>query len=139
MAKIHVMARCGMMFLALLLIACEGYTQVGSSTSSYQDANGGRIETTIQKANGTITEDIEVDSTGSLVLETDVTLSVGEGTYKIELLGEDGEVTLVLEARGGQAISGHGQMVTDAFGEASYRVTATEAEDVQYTLDYTFR
>jgi hypothetical protein len=30
-------------------------------------------------------------------------------------------------------------MVTDAFGEASYRVTATEAEDVEYTLDYTFR
>lgn len=139
MAKIRAMGLCGMMLLALLLVACEGYSQVGSSTKSYQDASGGRVETTIQKANGTITEDIEIDASESLILETDVTLSVGKGTYKIELLGADGEVTLTLEASDGQAVSGHGQMVTDTFGEASYRVTATEAEDVQYSLNYTFR
>ena len=30
-------------------------------------------------------------------------------------------------------------MVTDAFGEADYRVTAAEAEDVEYLIEYTFR
>lgn len=30
-------------------------------------------------------------------------------------------------------------MVTDAYGEAGYRVTATEAQDVDYQIDYTFR
>jgi hypothetical protein len=30
-------------------------------------------------------------------------------------------------------------MVTDGFGDASYRVTATEAEDVEYSIEYVFR
>jgi hypothetical protein len=48
-------------------------------------------------------------------------------------------VTATFEAGAGESISGQGWMVPDNFGEASYRLTATEAEDVEYRIDYTFR
>jgi hypothetical protein len=101
--------------------------------------SGGRITTSVSKANGTITEDIEVEGIADLILDATVTLSVGSGSFKIELFDEDDQVTLALEARDGQIVDGQGWMVTDAFGDASYRVTAVEAEDVEYTIEYTFR
>lgn len=85
------------------------------------------------------TQTIEVEGGEGLLLDSDVVLSVGSGTYKIELLGENDEVTLTLEAQGGQAASGHGQMVVDSLGNARYRVTATEAQEVEYSIDYVFR
>jgi hypothetical protein len=57
------------------------------------------------------------------VLETDVTLKVETGSFTIEL-GKDDEVTLLLPARDGETVSGHGQMVVDTFGEAGYRADA---------------
>ena len=107
--------------------------------TSHQGMNGGNLTTKIKKANGSIEEEIEVDGGPGLILDADVTLSVERGSFKIELLGENGQVTLTLEARDGQAVSGHGQMVVDTFDEANYRVTATEAENVEYTIEYTFR
>jgi hypothetical protein len=126
--------------LALLLTACEGYSQTGARSSHQQGINGGTVTAGARKANGSSTQDIELDEGGfsGPVLEADVTLTVGKGSFKIELLGEEEQVTLTLEARDGQTASGHGQMAVDSFGEASYRVTATEAEDVEYRIDYTF-
>jgi hypothetical protein len=129
----------GLALLVLFLAACEGYSQTGAQSSSRQNASGGVETVRISKANGSAEQEIEIESGGGLILEADVTLSVGKGTYRIELLDEEGQVTLSLEASDGQAVSGHGQMVADAFGEANYRVTATEAEDVEYTIEYTFR
>lgn len=125
--------------MALTLIACEGYTQTGASTQSHQDGSGGSVAARINKANGSATQTIEVEGGEGLLLDSDVVLSVGSGTYKIELLGENDEVTLTLEAQGGQAVSGHGQMVVDSLGNARYRVTATEAQEVEYSIDYVFR
>jgi hypothetical protein len=129
----------GLLALSLVLASCAGYTEMGAKTSSHQGMSGGDVTAEISKANGTAERDIEVTGTADLVMEVDVTLSVGKGSYKIELLGEDDQVTLALEARDGETVSGHGQMVPDSFGEASYRVTALEAEDVAYSLEYTFR
>lgn len=123
----------------LLLVACEGYSASGEQSSSYQNMSGGGVKVGVKRANGTSTKKIEATGTADLVLEAEVTLSVGKGSYKIELLGEGEEVTLSLEARDGQAVSGQGWMATDGFGEASYRVTAVEAEDVEYTIEYTYR
>jgi len=92
----------------------------------------------ISRANGTAEQNIEDAGNPGLEMEVDVTLAVGKGSYKIELLGKDDQVTLALEARDGETVSGHGQMVTDSFGEASYRVTAADAENVDYVLEYTF-
>lgn len=139
MHKVRVASLLGTMLLVLLLAACDSYTQVGSSTTSDMGPTGGSLHTKIGKANGTSEQSIETESSGGLILEADVTLSVGKGTFKIELLGEDDAVTLTLEASDGQTVSGQGQMVADAFGEATYRVTATEAENVEYTIEYTFR
>ena len=140
MKKAKLIAGLGLVaVLALMVIACEGYSQVGYSGSSHQTANGGNVKVSIKQANGSITEDIETDGTAGLVLHADVTLSVGAGSYKIELLGEDEEVTLVLEARDGETVSGQGWMATDGFGDASYRVTAVEAKDVEYSIEYVFR
>lgn len=139
MRRIIVVSLLGLVVLALFLTACEGYSQTGARTSSQQGANGGNLTTKANKANGTLEEAIEIEGGSGLILEADVTLSVEKGSFKIELLGEDGQVTLTLEARDGQAVSGHGQMVVDSFDEANYRVTATEAENVEYTIEYTFR
>lgn len=125
--------------LALALVACEGYTQTGASTQSRQTGSGGNLATRINKANGSAEQSIEVEDGEGLILDSDVVLSVGSGTYKIELLGENGQVTLTLEAQAGQTVSGHGQMIVDSFGAAKYRVTATEAQGVEYSIEYSFR
>jgi len=128
-----------LLVLSLVLISCAGYTETGAKTSSQQGMSGGNVIVEISKANGTIEKSIETEASAGLVMEVDVTLAVGKGSYKIELLGQDDQVTLALEGRDGETVSGHGQMVTDSFGEASYRVTAIEAENVAYALEYTFQ
>jgi hypothetical protein len=125
--------------LLLSLGACDSYSQTGVQSSSQQTMSGGKVTTRASKANGTITEEITVEGVADLILDASVTISVGAGSFKIELLGEDDQVTLALEARDGQTVDGQGWMVTDGFGEASYRVTAVESEDVEYTIEYTFR
>ena len=129
----------GLVALTVLLAACTGYTETGSSTSSHQGMAGGDETVQISKANGTSEKSIELEADDGLLMEVDVTLAVGKGSYKIELLDDNGEATMTLEAHDGQTVTGHGQMVTDAFGEASYRVTAVEAENVAYVLEYTFQ
>ncbi|MFC2029906.1 hypothetical protein ACFLWA_04155 [Chloroflexota bacterium] len=131
----------GLFVLALLLVACEGYSQSGVSSQTRSGLNGGEQRVRVGKASGTSEQDIEVEdgSSTDLVLETDVTLSVGKGMFRIELLGQDDQVTVELEARDGQTVSGRGQMVVDAFGDASYRVTAEDAENVEYTINWTYR
>ena len=128
-----------LLLAALLVVGCEGYTEMNSNTSEFHDGNGGEVTVSAGKANGASTRSIETVASGEATLDAAVVLKVGEGSFKIELLGENDEVTLVLEAQGPEAVSGIGSMVTDAFGEASYRVTAVEAEDVEYRIEYVFR
>jgi ABC-type glycerol-3-phosphate transport system substrate-binding protein len=125
--------------VVLLLAGCEGYTQMNSSSSEQHDAKGGKLTVAAGRANGTSTQTLETAASGEAILDATVVLELGQGSFKIELLGENDEVTMVLEAQGGQAVSGIGWMVTDAFGDASYRVTAVEAEDVEYRIEYVFR
>lgn len=138
MSKWKLVIVVSLLVLALLVAGCEGYTEMNSRSSEHQDGSGGRLSMSFGKANGTSTKDLETGASGA-ILDASVVLTVGKGSYKIELLGENDEVTLVLEAQGGEAVSGLGWMVTDSFGDASYRVTAVEAEDVEYTIEYTFR
>ena len=141
MRKIGAANMLGLLVLSLVLATCGGgaYIQSGAKTTSHQGAGGGDVTVEISKANGTAEQNIEVAGAADVEMEVDVTLAVGKGTYKIELLGKDDQVTLALEARDGETVSGHGQMVTDSFGEASYRVTAADAENVDYVLEYTVR
>ena len=139
MNKIGAVKVLGLLVLSILLATCAGYTETGAKTSSQQGSSGGSVIVEISKANGTSEKSIETGGSGGVVLETDLTLAVGKGSYKIELLGQDDQVTLALEARDGETVSGHGQMVTDSFGEASFRVTAVEAENVAYSLEYRFQ
>ena len=127
------------LLVVVLLAGCEGYTEMNSSSSEHHDASGGAVTVATGKANGTSTKDLETEASGEAILDATVVLKVGSGSYKIELLGENDEVTMVLDVQGGQALSGVGWMITDAFGDASYRVTAVEAEDVEYRIEYVFR
>ena len=140
MHKIGVANVLGCLVLSLVLAACGGggYTQSGAKTTGHQGTGGGDVTVEISKANGTAKQTIEAE-VADLEMEVDVTLAVGKGTYKIELLGKDDQVTLTLEARDGETVSGHGQMVTDSFGEASYRVTAVDAQNVDYVLEYSLQ
>lgn len=128
-----------LLLLILALVSCQGYTETGGSTSSQRDMNGGQERAGARKANGTATRQLEDLPNAGGWLDADVTLSVEKGSFKIELLGEDDEVTLTLEARDGEAVSGSGSMAVDSFGEASYRVTAVEAENAEYTIVYVYR
>ena len=139
MGKWKVVVGLSLLLVVLLLAGCEGYTETNSSSSEHHDGSGGRVTVATGKANGTSTKDIETAASGEEILDANVVLMVGQGSYKIELLGENDEVTLVLEAQDGEALSGQGWMVTDAFGDASYRVTAVEAWEVEYRIEYTFR
>jgi len=122
--------------LVLLLAACEGgFTATGSSEKSRITANSGWIEKSFKKANGSATQEIELEWPGRRV-EATVTLEVGEGTFHIELLDGEGNVTLSLEATPGQPASGSGFMKADSFGDAKYRVTAVEAKEVKYRLEF---
>ncbi|MGD2148107.1 MAG: hypothetical protein PVH41_15560 [Anaerolineae bacterium] len=131
--------RCMTLLLVLLLVlaACEGgFTASGSSEKSSLTGRGGFVERSIRRANGAITEEIEVDGGGQL-LDTQVTLEVEEGSFAIELLDAEGNVTLSLEATPGNPASGRGTMET-SFGQAEYRVRAEEARGVKYRLEFTF-
>ena len=126
-----------MLVLVVLLTACgSGYTTTGSSERSRITNRSGWLEKSIKKANGSATQEIESDRSGRR-LEATVTLEVSEGTFGIELLDGEGNVTLSLEATAGHPASGSGYMETDAFGDAKYRVTATEARDVKYRIEFT--
>jgi hypothetical protein len=94
--------------LVLLLAACEaGFSATGSSERSRITVNSGWIEKSFKKANGSATQKIELDWPGRRV-EATVTLEVGEGTFHIELLDVEGNVTLSLEATPGRPASGSG-------------------------------
>lgn len=87
-------------------------------------------------ANGSTTQGIEIGRS-RLRLDTDVTLEVEEGTFTIELLDADGNVTLWLQATPGNPASGRGYMGVD-FDEAGYRVMAEEANGVHYRFEFVF-
>lgn len=125
--------------LLTTLAACEGgFTTTGERSKESHVGDHGEVEVSIASANGSITKSFETQYSGAFV-DAQVTLEVEEGTFKIELLGEDGEVTLALEAGAGEQVSGSGTMVTDSFGEAEYRVTAEGAKGVHYLITYQVR
>ena len=100
----------------------------------------GEIEVRIGSADGSITKELEIAlDYGDAIVDVEVTLAVDKGSYRMEFLGEDQEVTLTLEASNGEQASGTGYVVTDTFGEAQFRVTAEEAEGVSYHINYRVR
>ena len=138
MSKAHLASAVVFLCVSIVLAACGGssYTTSGSSSSSRAHFNGAAVTYQLARANGRATQSLEVKSESDHQLKVDVTLAVGKGSYKIELLDKDGQVTLALEAADGQTVQGQGYMALDTFGEASYRVTAVNAEKVSYVLDY---
>lgn len=123
------------LFLVLMItLAC--YTATGTAEKSRMTEEGGWIENSIQKVNGTNTEEIETQYS-NVRLDTEVTLEVAEGTFTLELLDKNGDVTLTLKATPGNPASGAGHLDTDALGRAKYRVTAEEAKGVNYRFEFT--
>jgi hypothetical protein len=125
--------------LVFTLVACEGYTQTGAKRVENQGPTGGNLAVQISTANGSVEESIEIEDGSGTTLDARVILTVRKGSYKIELLGADGEVTLSLEAAGNETVTGQGHMAVDSFGEANYRVTAVDAESIEYIIEYTYR
>ena len=120
--------------LAFLLTACEGgYVVRGEWVKESHSGDRGEIDVRINSANGSVRKSVELDNSTGIV-DVEVTLKVEKGAFKIELLGDEDEVTLVLEAGSGQKPSGSGHMVTDGFGGGEYRVTAVEAKRVAYHI-----
>lgn len=122
--------------LALMLSACEGgLTLSGVSENSRLSPQGGWIEITARKINGSSVRDLEL-GWGGVRVETAVAVEVGSGSLSIELLDEEDNVTLSVAATPGNPASGTGYVDTDWDGEANYRMTAEEAQDVTLRFDF---
>lgn len=130
--------RIGLVVILLLaLAACEGgFTSMGSTERSALTARGGFVEASMRRANGSVTKEIELEGSVDR-LNAQVTLSVEEGAFTIELLDADGNPTLSLVATPGNPASGQGTMDV-VFDAADYRVRAEEARGVTYRIDFTF-
>jgi len=98
----------------------------------------GWIEISARKVNGSSVRDLELQW-GDARVDTTVALEVGAGSLRIELLDEDDNSTLSLEATPGQPASGSGYVDTDWDGEGSYRMTAAEAENVRIRFEFEVR
>jgi len=132
--------------LAACLAGCQGFVTTGGNARYGHKGNSGRLEVTHDKANGTTVVDLaaQVEPLRSQVdpgdvLEAGVALQAGKGSFKIELLGQDDQVTLTLESRDGETVTGSGQIVVNKMGSPRFRVTAVEAKQVSYILEYTIQ
>jgi len=123
---------------AAILLACSGgYTEVGGTQTSSIVNGTGTITKTIQKANGSSTTEIDLENTvlpGAQV-SIDVTLEVGEGSYRAEFLDEDDNVVLTLEAKSGESASGSAVTTLNSFAKLRYKVTAAEARQVKMVIE----
>ena len=118
----------------LVMTGCEGAsTSFGTSKMSNITEEGGWVKGSLRSANGTIDETIELKQWDKK-LEANVTLEVGGGNCRIELLNGQRSVTLSLEATPGQPVSGSGPMES-SFGKARYRLVAAKAKNVKYRIE----
>lgn len=127
--------------LVVALSACsgEGFTASGTRSQGSETADGGTYAVHLDKAQGTTSESLELQDGADATLDATVTLAVGKGSFTLELLGADDAVTLTLQAADGETVEGTGTMVADSFGAAKYRVSARDAENVDYQIVYTYR
>jgi len=133
-----------LVLLSLLLVSCEGaYVTSGASTRAGREGNTGFVEASAARAHGTIIKDLRDDDEelGRILrraswLDVWVELSVGQGLFRIEVLGEDDAVMLAVQARDGESLERRGHTVVSSSGTVRYRVTAVEARDVEYVINY---
>jgi hypothetical protein len=123
----------------LLLSACgKGFIATGVSESSQFDRNNGWLEKSYQQANGSTIQEIELGRPGR-TLSIDIALTLGEGAFQIELLDVHGDVRQIIDGTPGQTVNSFGVVETGPFGNAKYRVTAVEATDVKYRMEFDIR
>lgn len=139
MKKHHILFLC-IATLIMLLLACStsgGYTETGSMTRSSFIGRKGTITTTVRKANGSTTKEIELSDTFSSgeELYLDATLEVESGSYQVEFLDGD-QVVLTLLATPGESAQGTTTVKLDVFSRIKYRVTAENAEKVKLTIQF---
>jgi hypothetical protein len=88
----------------------------------------------IKQANGSTTETIKLEEVNNSHLNTEVKLEVSRGTVFLELLDDNGQPTASVVSTPGKPGVVRGHLVADASGAVRYRITATEAENIEYSL-----
>lgn len=88
----------------------------------------------IKQANGLTTETIKLKDVKNRRLETEVKLEVERGNVRLELLDNKGQPTVSITSTPRQTVLGKGYLVADASGLIKYRITAIEAENINYSL-----
>jgi hypothetical protein len=115
-------------------IACSG----GVTTTRQSLGNSGYIEIKTDSADGSSSQAVEIDEDQPLrTVLLDITLQVSAGRYRAEFRDANGK-SLVLEASAGSPASGSVEMETDFDGEITLEASASNAEDLVITIDYTF-
>ncbi len=88
----------------------------------------------ILQANGSTTETIKLKDVNNRRLNTKVELKVRRGTVCLELLDDKGQPTSSLVATPGKPALGKGYLVADVSSAVKYRITAIEAENIEYSF-----
>lgn len=131
--------RCSLLWvvLVLLLTACQGGLKASGVAEQWQfSSKSGWIEKSMATADGSAIQEFDLGRPGRRLYAT-VTLEVGAGKFTIELLDANGMMNYWVEATPGQPAMGQGFLDTGPFGKAKYRVTAEEAEDVKFRIEFT--
>jgi len=76
---------------------------------------------------------MQADYPPDTVIQVEASLTVKEGSYKVELLNK-GKASLVLAAKDGKVVKGKGKMSAIANGDVEYRVTAKNAKKAYLEL-----
>ncbi len=94
----------------------------------------------LPKTNGTTTQTIKlgdfgIKNIGNHRVNTNVRLKVRRGTARLELLDSKGQPTASIASIPGKRALGKGYLVTDASGALKLRITASEAENIEYKIE----
>ena len=76
---------------------------------------------------------MQADYPPDTVIQVEASLTVKEGSYKVELLNK-GKASLVLTAKDGKVAKGKGKMSAIANGDVEYRVTSKNAKKAYLEL-----
>lgn len=124
--------------LIMILGACVALASARRYTSGtvvYRDYRPSSLHGGfIKQANGSTTETIQLEEVNNRRLNTEVKLEVGRGIVCLELLDNEGQPTASVVSTPGKPALVRGYLIADASGAVKYRISATQAENIDYSL-----
>lgn len=128
--------------IMLVLSACGGGAVRGSVSGQRlrcsSDTHGGNCEGSFKKLKGTISEDMSLSRKGFDAIYAEVEASVENGTLRVFLKDPEGvESSVIIHDGEPGFLAGFAEGFHDSF-RVYFEAVEGEAEDIQYTVVYTY-